>query len=67
MRLRLDRRNVLRMPRPSRDRVMVSFYISRTGKAEVEKLAKTRGQTKADTYRELLRVGLQHTTKTEKL
>ena len=46
--------------RPSRDRVMVSFYISRTGKEAVEKLAAAKGQTKADTYRELLRIGLQH-------
>jgi len=38
---------------------MVSFYIARSGKAAVEKLAKAKGQTKADTYRELLRLGLQ--------
>jgi len=48
------------MPRPNRDRVMVSFYIARAGKAAVEKLAKAKGQTKADTYRELLRLGLKH-------
>jgi hypothetical protein len=42
---------------------MVSFYISRTGKAAVEKLAGAKGQTKADTYRELLQLGLQHATK----
>jgi hypothetical protein len=39
---------------------MVSFYISRAGKAAVEALAAKRGQTKAETYRELLRIGLQH-------
>lgn len=51
------------MPRPNHDRVMVSFYISRSGKAAVEALAVEKGQTKADTYRELLRLGLQHTAK----
>lgn len=39
---------------------MVSFYISRSGKAAVEALAAEKGQSKADTYRELLRLGLQH-------
>jgi len=48
------------MPKPNRDRVMVSFYISRSGKAAVEALAAEKGQSKADTYRELLRLGLQH-------
>jgi hypothetical protein len=51
------------MPKPNRDRVMVSFYISRSGKAAVEALAAEKGQSKADTYRELLRLGLQHTAK----
>jgi hypothetical protein len=49
---------------------MVSFYISRSGKAAVDALAADKGQSKADTYRELLARGLQHTrttTKTEKL
>jgi hypothetical protein len=50
------------MARPSNDRVMVSFYISRAGKAAVEKLAAAKGQTKADTYRELLQRGLQAVT-----
>jgi len=44
---------------------MVSFYISRAGKAAVEQLAAEKGQTKADTYRELLQLGLQHATKRE--
>jgi len=39
---------------------MVSFYISRAGKAAVEEMAAERGQSKADTYRELLRIGLQY-------
>jgi hypothetical protein len=39
---------------------MVSFYISQASKAAVEALAAERGQSKADTYRELLRIGLQH-------
>lgn len=45
------------MPRPNRDRVMVSFYISRAGKAAVEEMAAEKGQTKADTYRQLLDAG----------
>lgn len=55
------------MPRPNRDRVMVSFYISRDGKAAIEALAAEKGQTKADTYRELLKLGLQHATKRRKV
>lgn len=51
------------VPRPNHDRVMVSFYISRAGKAAIEQLASEKGQTKADTYRELLQLGLQHATK----
>jgi hypothetical protein len=54
------------MPRPNKDRIMVSFYISRTGKAAVVELATRTGQTKADTYRELLRLGLQHHPKPRK-
>jgi hypothetical protein len=42
---------------------MVSFYISQAGKAAVERLATETGQTKADTYRALLQLGLQHATK----
>lgn len=48
------------MARPNKDRVMVSFYVSRTGKQAVDDLADNLGQSKADTYRELLRLGLQH-------
>jgi predicted transcriptional regulator len=48
------------MPRPNKDRVMVSFYISRNGKLAVEQLAERLGQSKADTYRQLLKIGLQH-------
>jgi hypothetical protein len=47
------------MPRPNKDRVMVSFYISRAGKQAVEELAAVKGQSKADTYRELLKLGLE--------
>ena len=47
------------MPRPNRDRVMVSFYMDQRGKAAVEQLAAERGQSKADTYRELLYLGLR--------
>ena len=42
---------------------MVSFYISRTGKEAVAEMAEAKGQTLADTYRELLRLGLQHAKK----
>ena len=48
------------MARPNKDRVMVSFYVSRTSKQAIEDLADHTGQSKADTYRELLRLGLQH-------
>lgn len=47
------------MPRPNKDRVMVSFYISRAGKQAVAELAASNGQTLADTYRELLKIGLE--------
>jgi hypothetical protein len=50
----------LHMGRPNRDRVMVSFYISRADKQAIERLAAERGMTKADMYRELLRVGMNH-------
>lgn len=45
--------------RPSRDRVMVSFYLARSGKTAVEELAAANEATKADTYRALLKLGLQ--------
>lgn len=50
--------------RPNRDRVMVSFYLARSGKAAIEKLAAERGQTKADTYRALLAYAVQHMPRT---
>lgn len=42
------------MPRPNRDRVMVSFYIARSGKAAIAELAAERGETQADTVRAML-------------
>jgi hypothetical protein len=42
------------MPRPNRDRVMMSFYIARSGKAAIEQLAAERGETQADTIRAML-------------
>lgn len=45
--------------RPSRDRVVVSFYVGRAGKQAVEKLAEENGVSKSDAYRALLRLGLQ--------
>ena len=48
------------MPRPNRDRVMVSFYISRAGKLEIEKVAEQRGCSKADAYRAMLAYAQQH-------
>lgn len=49
--------------RPSRDRVMVSFYLARSGKAAVEELAAANEATKADTYRALLKLGLDRASK----
>jgi hypothetical protein len=49
------------MPRPNRDRVMVSFYLDRDGKAAVEDMAIAEGLTKSDTYRELLKRGRDST------
>lgn len=51
------------MPRANNDRVMISFYVSRTGKQAVQSRANDLNQTMADTYRELLRIGLQHAPK----
>lgn len=48
------------MPRPNRDRVMVSFYIARTVRAAIVKLAADRGQTQADTVRAMLDYSRQH-------
>lgn len=39
---------------------MVSFYISRNGKAAVEAVAKARGITKADAYRLMLTYSERH-------
>jgi hypothetical protein len=39
---------------------MVSFYLARSGKAAIEKLAVRRKATKADTYRALLAYAVQH-------
>ena len=49
--------------RPSRDRVMVSFYLARSGKAAVEALAAENELSKADTYRALLKMGLARAQK----
>lgn len=51
------------MPKPNRDQVKVSHYISRAGKKAVEERAAATGQTQADVYRELFRIGLQHAPK----
>lgn len=48
------------MPRPNRDRVMVSFYLARSGKAAVVELAEKRGETQADTVRAMLAYSLAH-------
>lgn len=39
---------------------MVSFYLSRSGKAAIEAVAKERGITKADAYRLMLRYAERH-------
>jgi hypothetical protein len=51
------------MPRPNRDRVMMSFYIARAGKTAIEKLAAEREQTQADTIRTMLAYSAQHMPK----
>lgn len=51
------------VPKPNRDQVKVSHYISRAGEQAVRDRAKAAGQTLADTYRELLKIGLQHAPK----
>lgn len=51
------------MPRPNRDRVMVSFYIARSGKAAIADLAAKRGETKADTVRAMLAYAMTHMPK----
>jgi hypothetical protein len=42
---------------------MVSFYIARSGKAAIEKLAAKRGETQADTVRAMLAYALRHMPK----
>lgn len=58
----MPRASVADMPRnggrPSKDRVMVSFYLERSLKAAVEALAAQNGKTLADTYREVIARGL---------
>lgn len=54
------------MPRPNYDRVRVSFHISRTGKAAVEAKAAELERSVSETYRLLLRLGLDHAPKAEK-
>lgn len=51
------------MPRPNRDRVMVSFYLARAGKAAIVELAAERGQTQADTLRAMLAYAQRHMPK----
>ena len=51
------------MPRPNRDRVMVSFYIARSGKQAIQELAAERGETQADTVRSMLAYALQRMPK----
>lgn len=48
------------MPRPNRDRVMMSFYIARAGKTWIEQLAAKRGQSQADTIRAALAYSQRH-------
>lgn len=42
------------MPRPNRDRVMVSFYLARTDKAAITEIAAQREETTAATMRAML-------------
>lgn len=49
--------------RPNRDRVMVSFYLARSGKAAIKQLAEHRGQTQADTLRAMLAYAQRHMPK----
>jgi hypothetical protein len=42
---------------------MVSFYISRAGKAAIAKLAEKRGETQADTFRTMLAYAERHMPK----
>lgn len=53
------------MARQNNDRKMISFYISRTGEQAVHDLAAKLGQSKADTYRQLLKIGLKHAPKAD--
>lgn len=51
------------MPRPNRDRVMVSFYLPRSVKAFLVELAAQRGETQADTLRAMLAYAKEHMPK----
>lgn len=42
---------------------MVSFYLARSGKEAIAKLAEKRGETKADTTRAMLAYALTHMPK----
>lgn len=42
------------MPRPSQDRILHSFYMSRSMKAWVEELARKRGESASATFRTML-------------
>lgn len=46
------------MPKPNRDQVKVSHYISREAAASVAALADLTGQSKADIYRAALDAGI---------
>lgn len=47
------------MPRPNRDRVMVTFYLERDARQAIRDLAARRGETQADTVRALLAYALE--------
>ena len=46
------------MPRPNRDRVTVTAYISRGGRDLLDELAERYGTTRSDLIREALKAGL---------
>lgn len=51
------------MPRPNRDRVMVSFYLARSTKAAIAALAAKRDETQSDTLRSMLAYAERHMPK----
>lgn len=51
-------RNVLRMPRPNRDRRSVTLYIARSGIEAVDRMAAKYGVTRSEVIRAALKAGL---------